>query len=342
MITLSNIFSREKTLFYFTMWNDSDRLGFEHFLGHKVKNNLFIVPPLGLKGTVWYSHEELSEIERLLQSRLLDKDFESDIVSTLDSNWIKLKSYLVGEEKVGTADELINYYKILITWWSAMTTVFNVPDIDSAPDAFRQKIVSYRTESEKYTEQMNKIFVEFWNENAHQFKELVSVLRPEEAAGLLKGEMSENEIESLRIRLAGCFMYNEEIYPLHELEGVLQKNDISLEQVQINGAMEIKGRPAQKGVATGIVKIVRVKADMVKVSKGDILVTEMTNPDYVPYMKIAAAIVTDEGGTTCHAAIASRELKVPCIVGTKIATKVLKDGDLVEVDAEKGIVKILK
>ena len=65
----------------------------------------------------------------------------------------------------------------------------------------------------------------------------------------------------------------------------------------------------------------------------------MTDPRYVPAMKKAAAIVTDEGGITCHAAIVSRELKKPCIIGTKIATKVLKDGDEVEVDAEKGVVK---
>ncbi len=59
-------------------------------------------------------------------------------------------------------------------------------------------------------------------------------------------------------------------------------------------------------------------------------------------MRKAKAIVTDEGGVTCHAAIVSRELKIPCIVGTKIATRVLKDGDLVEVDADKAVIKILK
>ena len=59
----------------------------------------------------------------------------------------------------------------------------------------------------------------------------------------------------------------------------------------------------------------------------------------VPYLKNASAIATDEGGLTCHAAIISRELKIPCIIGTKISTKVLKDGDLVEVDAEKGVVR---
>jgi pyruvate,water dikinase len=65
-------------------------------------------------------------------------------------------------------------------------------------------------------------------------------------------------------------------------------------------------------------------------------------PDYVPAMKKAAAIVTDEGGVTCHASIISRELKIPCIVGTRIATKVINDNDTIEVNANHGVVKILK
>ena len=68
----------------------------------------------------------------------------------------------------------------------------------------------------------------------------------------------------------------------------------------------------------------------------------MIKPDYLSAMKKAVAFVTDEGGITCHAAIVARELNRPCIIGTKIATKVLKDGDEVEVDADNGVVKILK
>lgn len=68
----------------------------------------------------------------------------------------------------------------------------------------------------------------------------------------------------------------------------------------------------------------------------------MTSPEYVFAMKKASAAITDTGGLTSHAAIVSRELDIPCIVGTKIATKILKDGDLVEVDANKSIVKIIK
>lgn len=67
----------------------------------------------------------------------------------------------------------------------------------------------------------------------------------------------------------------------------------------------------------------------------------MTTPDFVPAMQRAAAIVTDEGGILCHAAIIAREMRKPCVIGTKIATRVFKDGDLIEVDADKGIVRKL-
>ncbi|MBR9699196.1 hypothetical protein GOV09_01950 [Candidatus Woesearchaeota archaeon] len=102
---------------------------------------------------------------------------------------------------------------------------------------------------------------------------------------------------------------------------------------------EIKGTVAQEGTAKGKVKIVRTVKDIPKVEEGDIMVTVTTHPDYVLAMQKAAAIVTDEGGVTSHAAIVSRELKKPCIVGTKHATKILKDGEIVEVDAVNGTVK---
>ena len=72
---------------------------------------------------------------------------------------------------------------------------------------------------------------------------------------------------------------------------------------------------------------------------GDVLITSMTTPDFVPLMQKACAIVTDIGGLLCHAVIMSRELGKPCVIGTKIATQVFKDGDMVEVDADKGVVR---
>ncbi len=78
-----------------------------------------------------------------------------------------------------------------------------------------------------------------------------------------------------------------------------------------------------------------------KFTKGNILVTTMTRPDFVPLIKNAAAIVTDEGGITCHAAIVSRELGIPCVIGTKKATKILKSGDKIEINLKDGVIKKL-
>ncbi|MDD5341485.1 MAG: PEP-utilizing enzyme [Patescibacteria group bacterium] len=110
----------------------------------------------------------------------------------------------------------------------------------------------------------------------------------------------------------------------------------------------IEGKVGNKGQAIGRVIILRAedyynkeKIKSLNREKQYILVTPMTTPKLVPYVKNALGFVTDEGGITCHAAIVSRELGIPCIIGTKIATKVLKDGDLVEVDADNGVVKIL-
>lgn len=103
---------------------------------------------------------------------------------------------------------------------------------------------------------------------------------------------------------------------------------------------QLKGIVACQGKVRGKVKVILGKGDRIgKVSKGDILVTKMTSAKFVTILGKIKAIVTDDGGTLCHAAILSREFKIPCIVGTKVATRVFKDGDIVEVDANKGTIK---
>lgn len=113
------------------------------------------------------------------------------------------------------------------------------------------------------------------------------------------------------------------------------END-DLSHSQINGSI------ANSGTAIGRAVICKNISQIHKVKKGDILVSSMTRPEFMPAIKKAAAIVTDEGGITCHAAIVARELGIPAIIGTKIATKVLKDGDMVAVRANHGLIKILE
>jgi len=106
-----------------------------------------------------------------------------------------------------------------------------------------------------------------------------------------------------------------------------------------SAATQLKGMVANKGTAKGKVRIVFTVNDLAKVKKGEILVASMTRPEFLPAMQKAAAFVTDEGGITSHAAIVSREMDKPCVIGTKFATEIFKDGDVAEVDANHGVVK---
>jgi len=168
----------------------------------------------------------------------------------------------------------------------------------------------------------------------------VRFMVPEEVkAALLRGTIDKEELKE---RSRFCVYYAEKGKDVI-FTGVKAK-ELAKEasEVEIGNVKEIKGQTACMGKAKGKVRIIIRPSDMPKMKKGDILVSIATDPDIVTAMKKAAAIVTEQGGVTSHAAIVSRELGIPCVIGTKIATKVLKDGDLVEVNADKGIVKILK
>lgn len=108
------------------------------------------------------------------------------------------------------------------------------------------------------------------------------------------------------------------------------------EHSELKGEIVLSGLAASPGIASGEVKIVRELKDLQKIKGGDILVTEMTNPDMVVTMQKSAGIITDEGGLTAHAAIVSREMGIPCIVGTRDATAKLKDGEIITLDAYSG------
>ena len=113
-------------------------------------------------------------------------------------------------------------------------------------------------------------------------------------------------------------------------------------ETTIANSNEIKGRVAYPGIISGKARVVLNRYERDNVEEGEIIVAPMTTVDFIQAMKKAIAFVTDEGGVTSHAAIVAREMKKPCIINTKIATKIIKTGDMIEVDANKGIVTILK
>lgn len=117
---------------------------------------------------------------------------------------------------------------------------------------------------------------------------------------------------------------------------------LSFVKEKMQNANVISGTSVNGGIVKGKAKIIKTMKDLDKIHTGDILIADMTSPDYVTVFNKVAAFVTDEGGLTCHAAIVSKEFNVPCIVGTQFATQILKDNTFIEVDANNGIITILQ
>ena len=171
--------------------------------------------------------------------------------------------------------------------------------------------------------------------------------RVEEIAAALQGNALSNK-RFERQKGFGVVVIDNEIEELSAQEA--QRLSDQLKSENIASAKEIKGTIAMKGNVTGRVTVIpSLYGDMRKMSvlidampKGSILVATTTSPELMIAVRKAAAIVTDQGGLGSHAAIVSRELGIPCIVGTRVATEVFKNGDFVEVNADKGVVRILE
>lgn len=151
----------------------------------------------------------------------------------------------------------------------------------------------------------------------------------------------ETEYESEREELEEI----EEIEPEEheEIDDIVEEESVELEETPIREIdsehhVLLRGLPASPGIGKGTVKLISDISEISRIEEGDILVTAMTNPDMVPAMRKAKAVVTDDGGRTCHAAIVSRELGIPCIVGANTATEILQEGMKVTVDATRGVV----
>ncbi len=197
-------------------------------------------------------------------------------------------------------------------------------------------IYLWREERKTYLQMMNlclnKIAIEGSKETSVPYKSFVW-LRPEELNVPLM-----NEIVEKRSKRGVFVSWNKNKSEFlgkdvgkHIFTNFEESREVSL----------IKGTVASKGKVQGIARVILKQHQFHRFQRGEILVTTMTRPEFMPLMLKASGIITDEGGLTSHAAIVSRELKIPCIVGTKKASNILQDGDLVEVDAINGVVKII-
>jgi len=243
--------------------------------------------------------------------------------------------------KIISLDEYYNFKKSLDTYNPYYTAVKHFANF--VPKALADKFLPMLDENRLFTEniypEIEQFFVQLTNEIEKRStipSHLLRELQKEELETYLgtKYLPKKDVLES---------RYNANVQLFEDgIDQILTGDQVEDIEKQILGKKdieEIKGQTGYPGIAKGKVKIIFDPRNANHFEKGDILITNMTRPDFVPLMKKAAAIVTDSGGLLCHAAIVAREMKKTTLIGTEKATKIFKDNDLVLVDAEKGIIK---
>lgn len=215
--------------------------------------------------------------------------------------------------------------------------------IDYLPGPLMEKYLDLFTKTRLHSEpvyneaeRLNKKILGFLLKGKLTDQEILVLLKEELAEFFNSGQLPNKQL--LTERYLGAAILYDQFGKFQIWQGSAYHEIMAAIVARLNNS-QIKGTPAYHGSARGRVRIVLDPAKCADFKEGDILVAGMTRPEYLPLMRLSAAFITDAGGLLSHAAIVARELKKPCLVGTEIATKILKDGDLVEVNANEGIVK---
>lgn len=316
----------------------SEAIAFGYVLDHAldlyIKNNPDVVKDFNSSHSSFLSIEEFELSEIFKKTSASNKDLQEKIKEHIYKyNWIRndyTGEYIIDiEYLLSRKNEIINKsYEI------------NIPKTIKKPESITewvQLLIYIRDIRKKINLIATGLLDRYLKRICNQYNliyEQASFLTVEELEFLKDKKIPNyNGERFLHITKDGLVDLSKEKWEAMEFNKLSEKPGNEIKgMVAYNNGVKIKGR----------VKIILSRSDFKKFQKGNIVVTSMTRPEFIAIIKDCLAIIADEGGITCHAAIISRELKIPCIIGTKIATKILKDGDLVEVDADKGVVRILE
>ena len=281
--------------------------------------------------------------EIILEKIEADKGFVDTLLEGSGRYYDELESIVAEGQPLSRADfphfveTATSAWSWMAGWWWATEML---EEKNLYPDLIG-KIMAFRKKTEKVVPQFD-----------HLTRVTAEILYPEIAryADVLTiEEITSGGIPSedvLRERMEHHFLVNNAVFTGSAIDTAIRDTQIILtipeppDLTITDGTLE--GQIAYKGKYIGTVSIVFTREDANNLKEGDVLVASSTTPDLIHAIKKAGALIADEGGIISHAAITSRELKKPCIIGTKIATQVLKDGDLVEVDADNGVVRVIE
>jgi len=335
-VTLVKEHSREYSLMQVANYCDIIE-GVNKENGQGMKNELFIYN--GNIVDVYHSPQEMKQFFMSIGECAKDKGFVDRILDDFKKALEEIKPYLEEKKFVKNVKELQVLNEIFIRFYLGIAYVWVIPGLEIVPKETRDLAMSLREQTENYSSKRDKVLIINLKKLYPKLGESVRFLLPKEAFDIKSNANLKRDLEE---RSKGYIFYKGKLYSGKSMKTFQEDLNVELIDHVAKDDGPIRGTAAYKGLAKGKVCLVITESDLKKMSPGDVLVAVMTRPDYIPAMKKAAAIVTDEGGVTCHAAIVSRELNIPCVIGTKIATKVLKDGDIVEVNANHSWVRILK
>ncbi len=336
--------SREYSFFRLASWYNSMSKGLKKIVGDGITEACAVYRGGDLV-SIYYEPVELKRVFGNIIKKCEDEKYIKKEIQKFLDLFDKLKAYYTGKKKIENFKQLRKFQESYAFVWAYTAIIFVLPTFPVSKES-KKIALEVREKTQEYNETPEIIFTEALERFYPKLKSKTRFILPEE---VWLGEIEKEDFAAKIIdREKGFVYYKEKVYT-GNLEENLDMLGIRLEDKKsavsgeaIVSKNQIKGQIAYKGKVTGKVKIVSSVNDLSKVGCCDILVAAMTMPKYLPAMKKARGFVTDEGGITCHAAIVAREMKKPCIVGTKIATQMLRDGDEVRVDADNGIIKILK
>ncbi len=313
-------------------------------LGTRFDHTLFIHK----KGVVsfYVLADEFSALGRHLANKATaDTDLAKRWLNELKTNTDHIKESM---QLLGSKIPTVNEYETFLKYYERHLPYHNFmkKTVDFLEPKVLEQLLPFFTESRLYSESIYSETEQFFRsimkkiaEAENQDPELLTCLTKEEFEAYLKNKTLPDS-QLLQNRFDASILYfthNKRSIHTGEIAAELE-TQITHSQAQ-NGT-QIKGISAYPGRAEGFARVVLDPFSPGEFNEGDILVTGMTRPEFLPLVKKAAAIVTDAGGILCHAAIIARELKKPCVVGTEIATKRIEAGKLVIVNADAGFVSL--
>jgi phosphohistidine swiveling domain-containing protein len=308
--------------------------------GCQIENELFLYNPKIKLVSIYHQPQELKNLFKAVGTLAMDKLVLKKIISDFEQSLSDIKPYLENKKVVRNIEEFNLLYDLFFRFYLGIAYVWVLPLLEYLPEKVKEVSLKLREKTEKYSSRRDQVLINNLKIIYPEVEDLVKYLSIDE---IRRGKITEELISKLKERADGFIYYRDNIYQGKLYEEFFENNKIKLDdQVLDKDINKITGSVGFRGVAKGFVRLIFAEKDLNNFKEGEILVSPMTRPEFLSVMQKALAFVTDEGGITCHAAIIAREMKKPCIISTKIATQVLKDGDLVEVDADNGVVRILE